>query len=203
MSIPTVDVLNVDVAEGRSGNIDRFGFDVVHLLTAFQHFDNRLSAVVEVESNGVALDVEHGNVVNEDVLNHATTPTATLEAKTDIGAEELAIGHMDVFHTTTHFRTHYKASMSCKYGATVYHHILTRFATLASILVLTALDADSVVASIELAVHDERILARLQVECIAVLCVARIAGKHTVDDDVLAHEWMDVPGWGVLEDDTL
>ena len=203
MCVSAVDVLDVDVAEGWGSDIHRLCLDIVHLLAAFQYLNHRFSSVVEVESDGIALDVKHGDIVDENVFHYATTSTATLETQTYIGAEELTIRHMDILHATTHLRTYHKAAMACKHSTTVHHHILTRFATLSAVRVLATLDADAIVASIELAIHDKRILARFQVEGITVLCIAWIAGKHTIDNDILAHEWMNVPSRRILENHTL
>ena len=83
--------------------------------------------------------------------------------------------------------------MAGKDGATIDNHILTGPATTASVGILAALDADAIIAGIETRVDNQRILARLQVECIAVLGISRIAHEHIADDDVLAHERMEVP----------
>ena len=88
-------------------------------------------------------------------------------------------------------------------GTAVDDDILAGLATQTAVLVLTALDADAVVASIELRIDDEGILARLQIERITILGVGGIAGEDIVDDDILAHQRMDVPRRRILEDDTL
>ena len=49
--------------------------------------------------------------------------------------------------------------MSGKNGTTVDNHILAGTTTQTSVLVLTALDADAVIASVELRIDDEGVLA--------------------------------------------
>jgi hypothetical protein len=48
--------------------------------------------------------------------------------------------------------------MACKYGTAVYNHILAWFASAATVGILTALDTDTVIASIKLRVNDKGIL---------------------------------------------
>ena len=93
--------------------------------------------------------------------------------------------------------------MTLEHGAPVDDDVLAGTAALASVGILSALDADAVVAGIEDRVDDEGVAARLQVECVAILRVGRVACQHIVDDDVLAHQRMDVPCRRVLEDDVL
>ena len=88
-------------------------------------------------------------------------------------------------------------------GTAVNHHILAGTTTQTSVLILAALDADAIVAGIELRIDDECVLTRLQIQRIAILGIEGIASQHVVEDDVLAHQRMEVPGRRVLEDDTL
>ena len=92
--------------------------------------------------------------------------------------------------------------MSGKDGAAFYHYILTGNAATTTVGILTALDADTIVTGVEATVDNQGILARLQVKGITVLCIAGVAHQHLVNDDVLAHQRMEVPCGRVLEDDT-
>ena len=93
--------------------------------------------------------------------------------------------------------------MTCKDGTTIDHHILARTTATTSILILTALDTDAIVARIELRIDNEGVLTRLQVERITVLGIGWVACKDIIQDNILAHQRMNVPSGGVLEDDTL
>ena len=61
--------------------------------------------------------------------------------------------------------------MTLEYGTAVYNDILARNAAFSSVSILTALDADTVIAYIESRVDDECILAALQVKTVTILSV--------------------------------
>jgi hypothetical protein len=93
--------------------------------------------------------------------------------------------------------------MTCEDGTTVDNDILTGSATTTTVDILTTLDADAIITRIEAGVDDEGILARLEVEGIAILGIRGIAREYIIYNNILTHQRMDVPGRGVLEDDTL
>ena len=199
------DVVDVDVAEGWGGLIH---FLHIHhllllLVAIVEHFYRRLASIVEVEGHHIGLDVKHRHIINVYVLYDTASATGTLEAQADIGAEELAVGYHHVLHATAHLATYHEAAVTLENGASIDNHVLARDATLSAIEVLAALDADTIVAHIKGRVDDEGVLARLQVETIAILCEGRVAYQDILDEHVLTHQRMDVPGRRVLEDDTI
>ena len=93
--------------------------------------------------------------------------------------------------------------MTGKDRATVNHHIFTRNTATASVGILATLDTDTIITGIEARIDNQCILTRLQVERIAILCIAGIAHQHLVDNHILAHQRMEVPSGRVLEDESL
>lgn len=144
------DVLNVDIAEDRCLLRNRHLRRVVGIVTIGQHLGYRLAAIIHIESDGIGLNVCHRYVADEDVLYDAATATCRLEAQTDISAQKLTVLHQNVSDTATHFGTDNEATMSGEYCTAVDYHILTGATTQASVLVLTTLDADAIIAGIEL-----------------------------------------------------
>jgi len=187
------DVADVDVTEdgGLLGN--RLFGSVVGIIAVGQHLGDRLASIVHVEGDGISLDIGHRHVVDEDVLDDTATTTGGLEAQADISTQELAAGDKDVAYATTHLGANHEAAMTSKDRAAIDHHILTGARAQTAVLVLTTLDTDAIVAGIELGIDDEGVLTRLQVEGIAILCVGWIARQDIVDDDILTHQWMDIP----------
>ena len=170
-----------------------------HLLLLLQGIGSRQSGVVQVEEDAVGGDVDHVDVLDVDVLYHAATSACRLEAQTHVGAEEHAVPDAYVLHTARHLRTHYETAMSVIDGTTIHHDVLARCLQVTSVLVLARLDADGIVAHVKLVVDDEAVLAGFEVQSVAVLAVPGVDYHHVLDDDVLAHEGMQVPGRGVLE----
>ena len=85
----------------------------------------------------------------------------------------------------------------------VDNDILTGPATTTTVGILTTLDADAIITRIETGVDDKGVLARLEVEGIAILGIRGIAREYIIYNNILTHQRMDVPSRGVLEDDAL
>lgn len=192
-SVVADNVLDVDVTENGSLLGDGNLRGVVRIVTIGKHLSYRLATIIHIEGDGIGLDVGHCHVVDIDILDDTTTATGRLEAQADISAQELAVLDEDILHTTTHLRAYHKATMSGEYGTAIDYDILAGDATTATVGVLTTLDADAIIAGIELRIDNQCVLTRLEVEGIAILCIGRIAGKDIVENDVLAHQGMDVP----------
>ena len=201
--IVTDDVADVDIAENRRLLVDGHHSLVVGDVAIGQHFGNGLSTIIHIEGDGIGLDVGHRDAVDENVLDDAATTACGLETQTDIGAEELTLAYHNIAHATAHFGAYDETAMASEDGTAVDNHVGTGNGTTAAVGVLAALDADAVVTGIEAGVEDEGVGARLEVESVAVLGVGRVAYQQFVDDDVLTHQGMEVPGGGVLEDDAL
>ena len=80
--------------------------------------------------------------------------------------------------------------MTRKDCTTVYHNILTRHTTLATILILATLNTYTIVTCIKARIDDQGVLARLQIQCITILGKRRITHQYLVYDNILAHQWM-------------
>ena len=93
--------------------------------------------------------------------------------------------------------------MTGKDGTTVDDDIGTGNTAATAVGVLTALDADTIVASIEARVDNQSVGTRLQVEGIAILGVGGVTHEYIIYNNILAHQRMKVPRGGVLEDDAL
>ena len=146
----TRQVFDVDVAEARSGFVNRHGRHFCgNYLAAFEHFDRRLASVIQVERNRLGSDVNHRHVAHPDVLYHTAAPALALEAQPDIGAEELAIADRNIAHAAAHLAAHDKASMPLEDRTAVYDDVLARTRAPAAVFVLPALEADAVIAHIE------------------------------------------------------
>ena len=166
-------MVDVDVAEGWSCFIHLLHiYQLLLLLVAVvQYFHSRLAAVIEVEGNHVGLDIKHRHILDVDILYYTTTTAGTLETETYIGAEELAVAHLDILYATTHLAANNETTMPLEYGTAVYDDILARNAALSSVSILTALDTDTVIAYIESRIDDKCILAALQVKTITILSI--------------------------------
>ena len=143
-------ILNIDVAEDGSLLSHRSLGGVVRIVTISQHLSHRLATIVHVEGDGIGLDVRHGDVTDEDILHDTTTSTGRLEAQAHISAQELTALHQDVTDTTTHLRAHYETTMASEDRTSVDHHILAGTSPTTTVSILTTLDADAIVARIEL-----------------------------------------------------
>ena len=98
-----------------------------------------------------------------DILYDTATTASGLETETNISAKELTVLHKDVTNTTTHLRSYDEASMSGKNSTSADDYILAGATTTTTVLILSALDADAIIARIELRINDESILTRFQV----------------------------------------
>ena len=167
------DMVDVDIAETRSCLVylELLYLLALSLIAIVENLNGRLATVIKVEGDDICLNIKHRHVVDIDILYYATTTTGTLEAETYIGAEKLAVAHLDILYTTAHLATYNETAVALEYGTAVYDDILARNAALSSVCILTTLDADTVVAYIESRVDDECILAALQVETITILSV--------------------------------
>jgi hypothetical protein len=85
------------------------------------------------------------------------------------------------------------------YRATVNDNVLARRIEFATVLVLTRLEADSVITYVELRVEDQYILRSLEVETVTILAIPWVYNEDVVDDDVVATEWVQAPCRRVLE----
>ena len=197
------DILDEDITEDRRGLIDRCFRRIVRYDASSLHLRDRLTTVVHIERDGIGDDVHHRDVLNIDVLHDTATTTLRLKAQTYISAQKLAVGDHKVAHATTHLRAHDEATVTSKDRTAVDNDILTRSATFPSVGILTAFDADAIVAGIETGVDDEGVPARLEVEGITILGVRRVTREYIIYNNILTHQRMDVPGRGVLEDDPL
>lgn len=154
------DMVDVDIAEARCCLIylELLYLLALSLIAIVENFYGRLATIIEIEGDDIGLDIKHRHVVDVDILYYATTTAGTLETETYIGAEELAVAHLDILHTTAHLATNNETAMTLEYGTAVYDDILARNAALSSVSILTALDTDTVIAYIESRVDDECIL---------------------------------------------
>ena len=84
--------------------------------------------------------------------------------------------------------------MPLENGTVVHNQILGRHVAPSAILIFPRLDADGIISDVEGAVHDQAVPAGLQVDAVAILCKGGIAHLNTVDDHILAHQRMDIPG---------
>ena len=154
-------MVDIDVAEGRGCLIHLLHIYLLLLLlvAVVQYFHSRLAAVIEVEGNHIGLDIKHRHILDVDILNYATSATGTLETQTYVGAEELAVGYHHVLYAAAHLATNYEAAMTLEYGTAVNDDILASHTAVSAVGILTALDADTIIAHVEGRVHDERVLA--------------------------------------------
>ena len=198
-------VVDVDVAEGWGSFIHLLHiYYLLFLLVAIiQYLYGRLSAIVKVESNHISLDIKHRHILDVDILYNATSTTCTLEAQAHVGTEELTVGNHHILDATAHFTAYYETAVTFEYSTAINNDILARNTALSAVSILSTFDADTVIAHIKGRVYDERVLARLQVQTITILCEGRVAYQYILDEYVLAHQRMDVPGWRILEDDAI
>ena len=174
-----------------------------HLLLLFQGIGSRKSGVVQVEEDAVGRNIDHVYILDVNVLHHTATSAGRLEAQADIGAKEHAVPDAHVLHAARHLRTHHESAMSMIDGTSVHHDILARRLQVATVLVLARLDADGIVAHVKLVVDDQAVLAGFEVQAVAVLAIPGIDDHDVLDNDILAHERVQVPGGRVLEADAL
>ena len=196
-------VLDVDITEFRRGLVYGFHVGMIGLVARLHRLDDGLASIVEVEGDGICLNVKHGNVADEDIAHNTSSSTATLEAQSDIRTQELTMLHEDVSDTSAHLAAYDKTAMSLEYRTSINHHILAWSSAPASVGILAALDADAVIAGIKSAVDYQCVLAGFQVQPITILGIGWITRQNVVDDDILAKQRMDVPCGRVLEDDIL
>lgn len=74
--------------------------------------------VVEVsclESDGIARDVRHVDMVDEDILGSATSLHCTLESQASVGALESVVAYHDILHATRKLATNHKTAMGVIY----------------------------------------------------------------------------------------
>ena len=93
--------------------------------------------------------------------------------------------------------------MTVEYDAVVDHNILARNTAVTARLVLTALDADAIIAYIETRTGHDDILARFDVDTVAVLRVIGATNRNILDDQIGTHCRMNIPARRVLERDPL
>ena len=167
------DMVDVDIAEARCCLVylELLYLLALSLIAIVENLNGRLATVVKVEGDDICLNIKHRHVVDVDILYYATTTAGTLETETYIGAEELAVAHLDILYATTHLATNNETTVPLEYGTAVYDDILARNAALSSVSILTTLDADTIIAYIESRIDDKCILAALQVKTITILSV--------------------------------
>ena len=93
--------------------------------------------------------------------------------------------------------------MAGKHRASVDNHVLGGTSAPAAIGILSTLHANTVVTGIKLGIHDKHVLARLHIDGITILGKRRITRQDIVDNQVLAHQRMDVPCRRILENHVL
>ena len=143
--------------------------------------------VVEVgglEGDGVARDVGHVDVVDEDVLRSATSFGCTLEAQACICTLEGIVAYHDVLHTARELASNHKTAMGMVNGIVLDVDVLARTSrnTCCS---SAAFHADAIVASIHDVVDNQYVLATRDVDSISILCIPRAFHSDAVNDDVL------------------
>ena len=78
--------------------------------------------------------------------------------QTYIGTKELTILHLEILHASTHLRTYHETAMASEHRTAIDHYILAGNTTTTAIGILTALDTDAIVASIEARVDNQGVL---------------------------------------------
>ena len=162
-----------------------------------------LIGIIEVESKGIARDVDHVDILDEDILDDTTASASTLEAQPGVGAIEEAVADQDVASPAAHLAADDETSMTMQDDTAFDENILTRHVPATPLLVLAALDADGVIADIESRLSNYDTLATLEVEAVAILCEPRIAHLTVAYGDVGALEGVEIPGRGVGESGVL
>ncbi len=89
--------------------------------------------------------------------------------------------------------------MTVQHGATLDDYVLARHLPVAAFLVLTALDADGIVADVKGGVSDYGPVARLQIQSVAVLRIPGIADSDVVQGHILTLQRVNVPRRRVAE----
>ena len=110
-----------------------------------------------LESDGVACDVGHIDMVDEDVLSLSASLDSTLETKSCVCALEGVVAYQDVLHATRELASNDETAMSVIYGVVLNVDILAR-TCLDTAFASSSLHADTVVARINDVVDDEYIL---------------------------------------------
>ena len=128
--------------------------DVAELGCRLVHRENLLRRtglvhIVEAEGYGVRDDVLHIQVVDPDLLDHATAAAGAFEAQADIRADETAVRHPDVADAAAHFAADREAAVPVIDDAVVNQHILAWHAPVAAGFVLAGLDADGVIPAVD------------------------------------------------------
>ena len=187
------DAVDEDVAESRGAFVD----------SGHVGGGAAVGCVVEVEEQGFMAYFEHVYVVDVDILHESATTAVALETKAYVGADELAIGHLDVAHSARHFTADHEAAVALEDTAAVDEDVLGRDGAGASYLIFARLDAHGIVTYIKGGTGDDDVAARLDVHGVGVLRVDGVLDIDTVDDDVFAHDGVERPGGRVLEEHAL
>src|SRR5208282_3284140 len=81
---------------------------------------------MHVEIDGVAGNVLHPHVGNENFLHDAAATARALESQPDVRAHESAIVHMDVAHAAGHFAADGETAVRMVNGAAFNQHVVRR-----------------------------------------------------------------------------
>ena len=138
-----------------------------------------------LEGDGVARNIGHIDVVDEDILRCSTSLHATLESQSGVCALEGVVANHDVLHAARKFTADNKTAMGMVNSIVLDVDVLARASFHASFS-CAALHADAVIASIHDIVDNEHVLATRDVDGIAILCIPRTFHGDAVDNHILA-----------------
>ena len=146
--------------------------------------------IVGVQFEDSLATLTNGNVAHIDVLNDTATTGVRLDAEytVETGRVHLAILGIDILATAGNLRADDYTTMTVVHLTITDNDVLRgasgKFAltTLASVVVTAALDGDTVVASIEIAVFDKDAVACLWVATVTVGAV--VVDMHATNGDV-------------------
>ena len=197
----TDNVLYKDVAEDRCGFVHSRQFNRCGVpFIVVRHFLSAgFSSIEKIEDDGFRDDIYHVDVADVDVFHQASSPAAALEAQAHVGTHEGAVVYPDVLHSSAHLAADDKASVPVIDDVVGDDNSPRGLSMPASVFVFARLDADGVVAGVEVAASHDSIGARLKVKGIAVLRVPGIVDGNVVEGDMITAPRMKAPGWRVLE----
>ena len=149
--------------------------------------------VIQVKRQRIARNIYHVDVVDIDVLHHATTTAGTFKPQSGVGTHKGTIGHIHILHAPRHLAADDKTAVAMQHDIVFDNDILAGLSTKATFLVTSRLQADGIVTGIEQAVGDEHIFARLHVEGIAILRIPGIEYLHVVHNQRFARKRVNAP----------
>ena len=94
---------------------------------------------------------------------------------------------MHVSDSARHFASYHETTMAMVNDIVLYDHIFGGHSTVATILILTRLKTDGIIAHIESIVVDQNVFTGFQVESVTVLRIPWISHRKIPDDDIFTH----------------